>query len=395
MKLNIGENIRKYRRNMDITQEQFAEKIGVSFQAVSRWENSVTYPDMELLPAIAKFFNISVDRLLGCPDEKREAAAKETIDKLRTATGKESIDKEKIIGLIRDIRNNYLDTDAFYYFWFVRLDSYCIPEILSEVRLTAETVLEGNYPQYIKSMAIENFSIIEDEDNIESFLNKYATELDTSRQTLLRNRYRAKCDWEKAEHARQVHLMNLFDDLIGTSQCWRDMTDPYDVDEAIATSEIMLDMLHKLNVQVPSEAHPISCNREIDFWAENRITIGLIRACALGMKGRKDEAFVVLEDTVSLIEKAMNITETTTLTCSSPWLKDMQWTAQRMPANDNFSEHIWFVHQSGLTFFVAPNIYYNILLNCQGFDERFKWFESLKDDTRYQEYIDRLKKLIK
>jgi len=43
MKLNIGENIRKYRRDMNITQEQFAEIIGVSFQAVSRWENGVSH----------------------------------------------------------------------------------------------------------------------------------------------------------------------------------------------------------------------------------------------------------------------------------------------------------------------------------------------------------------
>ncbi len=395
MKLNIGENIRKHRRNMDITQEQFAEKIGVSFQAVSRWENGNTYPDMELLPAIAKFFDISIDQLMGMPDETYEATAKETVNQLRIATGTFPIDSEKIIKLIRDIRNNYLNTEAFFYFWFVRLDTYRHPEILPEIRLTVEMVLEGNYPQYIKSSTIEHFSMIEDDENIEVFLNKYSTETDTSRQTLLRNRYMSTCQWEKAESARQLNLANIFDQLLCSSRCWRDMTDPYNIDEAIRTAEIKLFMLDKLNNQCPDGTHPISGNGKIDFWVEDRINIGLIYSCALGMKGRKEEAFTVLEDTVELIEQTMEINGKIMLTCTSPWLKDVQFEAQRMPANDSFSEHIWVIHETGLSFFIAPNIYRDILVNCQGYDERFKWFESLKDDTGYQECINRLNNLVK
>ena len=65
MKLQIGENIKNLRREKNLTQEEFAEIIGVSAQAVSRWENDTCYPDMELLPTIAGFFNISVDKLIG------------------------------------------------------------------------------------------------------------------------------------------------------------------------------------------------------------------------------------------------------------------------------------------------------------------------------------------
>ena len=63
MKLTIGENIRNYRRKQDLTQEEFAECLGVSYQSVSRWENGTTYPDIELLPAISKLFDITVDEL--------------------------------------------------------------------------------------------------------------------------------------------------------------------------------------------------------------------------------------------------------------------------------------------------------------------------------------------
>ena len=64
MKLNFAENLRKLRRERGFTQEQLAEKLGVSFQTVSRWETDVVYPDIELLPVIADLFEIRVDEAL-------------------------------------------------------------------------------------------------------------------------------------------------------------------------------------------------------------------------------------------------------------------------------------------------------------------------------------------
>ena len=77
MKLNIGETIKKLRRERDITQEEFAEMLGVSCQSVSRWENNLCYPDIELIPMIATFFNISTDKLMGVDD----VAEKKAVDK--------------------------------------------------------------------------------------------------------------------------------------------------------------------------------------------------------------------------------------------------------------------------------------------------------------------------
>ena len=65
MKLAIGDNIKSLRKSKNITQENLAEMLGVSCQSVSRWELGTCYPDMELLPELARIFNISVDQLLG------------------------------------------------------------------------------------------------------------------------------------------------------------------------------------------------------------------------------------------------------------------------------------------------------------------------------------------
>lgn len=62
--MNIGTNIAALRKNNGITQEALANELGVSPQAVSKWENSTSCPDVSLLPDIAKYFGVSIDDLL-------------------------------------------------------------------------------------------------------------------------------------------------------------------------------------------------------------------------------------------------------------------------------------------------------------------------------------------
>ena len=61
--MNIGSNIKALRISAGLTQEQLAGSLGVSFQAVSKWETSANTPDIQLLPQIAKLFCVSIDAL--------------------------------------------------------------------------------------------------------------------------------------------------------------------------------------------------------------------------------------------------------------------------------------------------------------------------------------------
>ncbi len=63
--MNLGNNISEKRKAKGMTQEELAANLGVSPQAVSKWENNLSCPDISLLPAIAKIFGMSVDELLG------------------------------------------------------------------------------------------------------------------------------------------------------------------------------------------------------------------------------------------------------------------------------------------------------------------------------------------
>ena len=72
MQLNLGTKIRELRKRDGRTQDNLAEALGVTAQAVSRWESGGSYPDMEMIPAIANYFNVSIDELFGYHDAREE-----------------------------------------------------------------------------------------------------------------------------------------------------------------------------------------------------------------------------------------------------------------------------------------------------------------------------------
>ena len=85
MTIKIGAIIKKLRTENNVTQDALATAIGVTPQAISRWEAEGGYPDIELLPAIADFFSVSTDELLGykmSEREKRLAQIKTEMSKL-------------------------------------------------------------------------------------------------------------------------------------------------------------------------------------------------------------------------------------------------------------------------------------------------------------------------
>lgn len=67
--MNIGRQIRTLRLRRNVRQEELAEFLGVSAQAVSKWETEASLPDVALLPRIAVYFGVTIDELFRLPDE--------------------------------------------------------------------------------------------------------------------------------------------------------------------------------------------------------------------------------------------------------------------------------------------------------------------------------------
>lgn len=81
--MNIGNNIAVLRKKKGITQEELANELGVSAQAVSKWENNSSCPDVSLLTKIADYFGVSVDALLRAQEDDIVDLAEEKEDNVK------------------------------------------------------------------------------------------------------------------------------------------------------------------------------------------------------------------------------------------------------------------------------------------------------------------------
>ena len=81
--MELNEQIKKYRTEMNISQEELAEKIYVTRQSISNWENGKTYPDIHSLLLLSSLFGISLDQLVkGDIEIMKEEIKKEEIAKM-------------------------------------------------------------------------------------------------------------------------------------------------------------------------------------------------------------------------------------------------------------------------------------------------------------------------
>ena len=107
--VSLSERLKTLRKTKDMTQEQLAEYMGVSPQAVSRWETGATSPDISALPQLADLFGISIDELLGYDEAERQKEISKVI-----ADAEEQINKnitEKPIAELRKALNRYPNND--------------------------------------------------------------------------------------------------------------------------------------------------------------------------------------------------------------------------------------------------------------------------------------------
>lgn len=85
--MNIGNQIKLNREKLNLSQEELAEKIYVSRQTISNWENNKNYPDINSLVLLSKTFDVSVDSLLkGDIEEMKEIVSQGDVRKFKTIT---------------------------------------------------------------------------------------------------------------------------------------------------------------------------------------------------------------------------------------------------------------------------------------------------------------------
>lgn len=102
--IKLGERIRELRLRDGRTQENLAGELGVTAQAVSRWEKGICCPDVELIPPIANFFGVSIDELFGYDNErsKKIDALVERINEMNRENNGEDVNIDAAIALARE-----------------------------------------------------------------------------------------------------------------------------------------------------------------------------------------------------------------------------------------------------------------------------------------------------
>lgn len=146
--MNIGLKIKKLRLENEITQERLADYLNISFQAISKWENSTSFPDINLLKPISNFFGVSIDYLLDNENRKEEEFVSNLLDEYKKLNNKGNV--VDAIELMRSGLNEYPKNYT--------LMSKLVQSLISITKSTHEHDMQKNAKEALKLCKI----IIED-----------------------------------------------------------------------------------------------------------------------------------------------------------------------------------------------------------------------------------------
>ena len=124
--MQTGEVIRKYRKQRNLTQEEMAQRLGVTAPAVNKWENGNSLPDITLLAPIARLLRVPLDELLSYREELTEKERQDLIRELGDRMKAEGY--PKAFGWAEEILRQYPGDEELLLYMGVMLNAYRITE---------------------------------------------------------------------------------------------------------------------------------------------------------------------------------------------------------------------------------------------------------------------------
>lgn len=138
--MGIGKNIKKYRQELNMTQEKLAELLNISVSAVSQWESEKTIPDISLIPTLCNLFHVSSDVLLDINIQMNNEEIEKIVEEASTYSSRgKNTEAEKILsmGLLR-FPNSYRIMTALMYVYY---NTYLIEEDGNSKAQYRETII--------------------------------------------------------------------------------------------------------------------------------------------------------------------------------------------------------------------------------------------------------------
>lgn len=366
--LPIGERIRNLRRAKNETQEELSALLGVSFQAVSRWENGDAYPDIELLPKIAAHFGVTTDILLGADEETRNTEREKRREDYKAQITKGWGSREHF-ETMRQAFSEFPDEPLFAYHALSDLVKYrCIQreEGLAVARELSGSLIGTSYQQHAVKMMYQ----YEDDDQLERWRHLSLQDYTTARLQEERYAYRGQND--ECSCQRQI---NLFHDL--NYMIWNDLgkktpdgkEDPASWNEGFSTALRFIDCLRN-----PST--------DEDGWIDLRMWI-LLRIAGNDFRmGKKDEGYETFEKAVSMLEIVARYSSDHQFSFHTPVLDLIQ---------GSIANHFAMVDMFGGGGDCRAN-YFKITEGILENDNSL--FASVKKEPRFQSIISRVKAMV-
>lgn len=313
MKLKLSETLKHLRRGKGLTQDDVALALGVSFQAVSRWENDLSYPDIELLPHIASLLDVSMDELFGM-DEACEKIRKEQYKTEDEACG------EDIQAQIRLAKKYIALSPKNVYFKHRLLELYrccglefaqsVLPEMRSMCRFILDHTSESDFERY---RALINLIWTEDEEQLDVWLSEFgcgSRKKPHMTHNPLIGRYHYRNEIEKYNRAIQEDILS------GLRQIFRHDFRRMDADNRREARSCMIGRQAILRV-IDIFRDP---GIEADAWITDRICAYLSLSAGCFGCGEKEDGYQALERCVELCELYAKVPDGTVLYFNSPIL---------------------------------------------------------------------------
>lgn len=207
MEIKLGENIKELRKNSGYTQEELAQAVGVSSQAVSRWESGNGYPDIALLPVIAEFFDVTLDELMYDSTLTRERLQ----ERYHNLFQADSDPKERL-----SIARRLAKWNAQPYIWELLHQEHPGPMVTDEVRTLSKEYLK-TAGVYGRTLMLGELIRLEDEDKLGIWLDYLSANAPwgSTRNKALMGRYMddPHSDPEKYKSAMQDALRDAIWDV--------------------------------------------------------------------------------------------------------------------------------------------------------------------------------------